>query len=67
MTVMVAPPAMPVMVRVSNSNHNLRSCCRNERHQERQGEDSKCKLLHAHGKRPLSLSSNRLATTANLL
>jgi hypothetical protein len=57
MTVMMAPPAMPVM-RVSNIHYNLPARGWNQRHEERKGENSKRKLLHTHGIPPLY--SNKL-------
>jgi hypothetical protein len=48
MTMVMAPPAMPVM-RVTNIDNYLRTRCGNQRHQERKGENSKRNLLHTHG------------------
>jgi hypothetical protein len=58
MTVMMAPPAMPMM-RVSNIDDYLRAGYRNQWHQECEGENSKRNLLHTHGKLPLLI--NRVA------
>jgi hypothetical protein len=48
MTVVVTPPTVPMM-RVSNIDDYLRARCWNQRHQEREGENSKRNLLHTHG------------------
>jgi hypothetical protein len=51
MTVMMAVPAMMMMVRMSNSNDNLAARCRYQRSEEHHSEKSKRKFLH--GIRPL--------------
>jgi len=53
MTVVMAIPAMPV-VRMPHCNHYLGIRCRYQRNEEHQCEKTECKLLYAHGKRPLS-------------
>jgi hypothetical protein len=54
MTMVMAPPAMPMM-RVSNIYDYLRARW-DQRHEERQGENSKCNLLHTHGMPPLFIN-----------
>jgi hypothetical protein len=55
MTVVMAPPTMPMM-RVSNIYDHLRARCWDQRHQERQGENSKRNLLHSHEMLPLFIN-----------
>jgi hypothetical protein len=47
MPVMMAVPAVPVMVVVSNLNHNLRLRCRYQRREKQHRKESKGYLLHA--------------------
>jgi hypothetical protein len=58
---MVSPPAMAVMMVVTNFHHNLRARCWNQRHEtimrELQAQASSCSW-----KQPLSLSEFQLAT-----
>ena len=53
MAVVMAPPAMPVMM-VSNFDHNLRTRCRDQRHEKHKSQKSEAQLLHdVHGIPPL--------------
>jgi hypothetical protein len=49
MAMMMPPITMPMMMRVSNLDHNLRARCWNHRHEEHKSENSKRNLLHTHG------------------
>jgi hypothetical protein len=46
MTMMMAVPAMPVML-MSNLDNYLSARCRYQRHEEHKGEKSKHKFLHS--------------------
>jgi hypothetical protein len=54
MAVVMAQPAMPMMMMVSNFDHNLRTRCRDQRHEKHKSQKSEAQLLHdAHGIPPL--------------
>jgi hypothetical protein len=64
MTMMMAPPAMPMM-RMSNIDYNLRARRWNQRHEKHQSEKSKSQLLHdAHGIPPLSEISTQCCNSS---
>jgi hypothetical protein len=46
MTVVMAVPAMVVMVRMSNLDNDLGARCRYQRSEEQKSENSKTKFLH---------------------
>jgi hypothetical protein len=59
---MMAPPAVPMVVMVAYLNHHLCTRSGYQWCQERKRENSNRKLLHAHGKQPL-LFLNPLASS----
>lgn len=48
MPMVMAIPAMPMVMMVPHLNHYLRIRCRHQRQEEREGKNSKCQFLHVH-------------------
>jgi hypothetical protein len=55
-TVMMAVVAMLMMVVVVSDRYDYLRARWDQRHEERQGENSKCNLLHTHGMPPLFIN-----------